>query len=613
MKGASQEELLEATENLTRYLKALYAMFLRAEMEKAKTDSCDMAEGDKLDEGNSQRATPSMKAYFAYIRVSTIRQGQFGSSLQEQRDAITTFAQRQGFAITEWFEDRETAAKNGRTQFIRMMTQLEKNKATGVLLHKIDRGARNLWDWARIQGLLDRGLEVHFVHDNLDMTSRGGRLAADIQAVVAADYVRNLRDEVRKGLTGRLKQGLYPFRAPIGYLDQGGGKPKVIDPVNGPLIRLAFELYASRQHSFATLRTELLKRGLSRRGGGALHPNSLADILHNPFYAGIISVKASGETYAGVHEPLISASLFKRVQDVLKSKNIETVQRQDFLYSRLLKCKHCNTTLIGERQKGIAYYRCHTRGCSTKCIREDFVSKRLFAATVSLRFADHDVEEMRPVLNKEDADQAKALEAAARSARLRVSAIMGREGRLTDAYVDQVISRDAYEGRKAAVHLELAEARDSLNKMEQSQRGFALISQCFFEFANKLDYKQAQHDAAGFREVVREATLNWIVAGKDLYITLRSPFRELSDELGICFGGPYRGVPRTFMKESTDADASPLRSADDYRRVVKILKKHLAGWEPPASLFPPSEKSLPTPWKKNLLNQSDDEDFKQAA
>jgi site-specific DNA recombinase len=55
-----------------------------------------------------------------------------------------------------------------------------------------------------------------------------------MQAVVAAHYVRNLREEVRKGFYGRLKQGFYPLKAPIGYLDCGGGKPKAIDPVAGP-------------------------------------------------------------------------------------------------------------------------------------------------------------------------------------------------------------------------------------------------------------------------------------------------------------------------------------------------------------------------------------------
>ncbi len=40
--------------------------------------------------------------------------------------------------------------------------------------------------------------------------------SADIQGVVAADYVRNLREETKKGLYGRLKQGIYPLGAPIG-------------------------------------------------------------------------------------------------------------------------------------------------------------------------------------------------------------------------------------------------------------------------------------------------------------------------------------------------------------------------------------------------------------
>ncbi len=53
--------------------------------------------------------------------------------------------------------------------------------------------------------------EVHFANESLDLQSRGGRLSADIQAVVAADYIRNLREETRKGFYGRLKQGLCPM------------------------------------------------------------------------------------------------------------------------------------------------------------------------------------------------------------------------------------------------------------------------------------------------------------------------------------------------------------------------------------------------------------------
>lgn len=162
-----------------------------------------------------------MKSYFGYVRVSTQRQGAHGVSLQEQKHAIETYAARNGLSIAQWFEERETAAKRGRRVFTRMLAELGRAKAQDVVIHKIDRSARNLRDWSDLGELIDRGIDVHFAHDALDLRSRGGRLSADIQAVVAADFIRNLREETRKGFYGRLKQGFYPMRAPIGYSDSG--------------------------------------------------------------------------------------------------------------------------------------------------------------------------------------------------------------------------------------------------------------------------------------------------------------------------------------------------------------------------------------------------------
>lgn len=53
-----------------------------------------------------------MKQCFGYIRVSTQKQGE-GVSLEAQKDAITAFASRQNLTVTEWFEEKETAAKSG--------------------------------------------------------------------------------------------------------------------------------------------------------------------------------------------------------------------------------------------------------------------------------------------------------------------------------------------------------------------------------------------------------------------------------------------------------------------------------------------------------------------
>jgi DNA invertase Pin-like site-specific DNA recombinase len=107
--------------------------------------------------------------------------------LPEQKAAIEQYAMRLNLTISQWFEERETAAKRGRPIWKQMLTLLRTGKAQGVVIHKIDRSARNLKDWADLADIIDQGIEVHFVNESLDMNSRGGRLSADIQAVVAAD------------------------------------------------------------------------------------------------------------------------------------------------------------------------------------------------------------------------------------------------------------------------------------------------------------------------------------------------------------------------------------------------------------------------------------------
>jgi len=117
----------------------------------------------------------SGEPYFGYIRVSTAKQGEKGVSLQEQKDAITRHAERFGLEIGRWFEERETGAKLGRPVFSDMLRLLRRKKARGVIIHKIDRSARNLKDWADLGEMIDSGIEVQFANESLDMHTRGGR------------------------------------------------------------------------------------------------------------------------------------------------------------------------------------------------------------------------------------------------------------------------------------------------------------------------------------------------------------------------------------------------------------------------------------------------------
>lgn len=524
-----------------------------------------------------------MKNCFAYIRVSTVKQGQHGSSLQEQRDAIVTFAQRHDLAISEWFEDRETAAKKGRTQFMRMMAALEKRKAAGVILHKIDRGARNLWDWARIQGLIEAGIEVYFAHDNLDLKSRGGRLAADIQAVVAADFIRNLRDEVQKGIRGRLKQGLYPLPAPIGYLNQGKGQPKAIDPIKGPLVRAAFELYASKRYSYETLAPELHRRGLRRQGDKPLSLTGIKTILRNPFYAGII--RFTGETYEGVHEPLIATKLFRAVQDIIDGKSNTKTRRFDFTYRRMLRCGCCGFALTGELQKGHTYYRCHTRNCETTTIREDLVTSRLNEKLCSVQFSEREIAEMLPEFERLDASWSEQRALVLNSTRLRIDALEERDQRLMDAYLDQAVDRVAYNTRRAALLLELSEAREELSRLKRDQGTTESRAGKFFELVRTFQLGPHSDSKSEYRTAVQILTSNRTLSGKNLDVAMPSPFQEMDGDLILLSGLPTRGTFRTSSEKTVKDVAGHLPAkVSIHEQRARILWKHLAEWKPPPSL-----------------------------
>jgi site-specific DNA recombinase len=193
---------------------------------------------------NTSSHHSSKDRFLSYLRVSTPKQGE-GVSLLTQREMIASFAARKHLLVTGWYEEKETAAKRGRPVFREILALLRQRKADGLIVYKVDRSARNLKDWADLGELIDQGIPVYFASDDLDMSSRSGRLAADIQAVVAADFIRNLREEAKRGIRKRLEQGLRPNGAPIGYLNKGKGTPKEIDPEKGPLVRLAFTWYAT--------------------------------------------------------------------------------------------------------------------------------------------------------------------------------------------------------------------------------------------------------------------------------------------------------------------------------------------------------------------------------
>ncbi len=486
----------------------------------------------------------SQKKYFSYIRVSTQRQGQHGTSLVEQQAAIDAFARYNDLRIVERFSELETAAKRGRPVFLSMLKQLKVREADGVVIHKIDRSARNLRDWADLGALIDNGVEVHFASESLDLTSRGGRLSADIQAVVAADFIRNLREESRKGIHGRLKQGLFPFPAPLGYLDRGKGNPKEIDPVAGPLIRRAFELYATGNWSLISLPRKLDEIGLRSRSGKTLSTNGVFKLLHNPFYCGFVRVGKLGEAYVGQHRPIVSKVLFDEVQRKLTGRNIPKVVSHEFAFRRMVSCGNCSKMLIGELQKGRVYYRCHTRHCDFTSVREDRVEHAVARELHRLKIEPEEFEWIQEVAKGLFGEWKSESEDVRASLLQRLRAIKDRQSKLIDFYMDGVLEKEEFLARK---ELLIKEELALKQPLDDGQDWSDLVSKFdrFLELANSAEISLISAPYAEKREVLEILTSNLTAKGKSLLVKLNSPFDLLCSRPSFYSGRARANTART--------------------------------------------------------------------
>jgi DNA invertase Pin-like site-specific DNA recombinase len=490
-----------------------------------------------------------MRQYIGYIRVSTAKQGEKGVSLQEQRDAIVRYAQRNSLSIIQWFEEKQTAAKRGRPIFSEMMKLLKRGKAAGLIVHKIDRSARNLKDWADLGELIDGGIEVHFANESLDLHSRGGRLSADIQAVVAADYIRNLREETRKGFYGRIKQGLYPLPAPLGYMDKGKGKPKEPDPVKAPLIKKTFELYASGAYNLERLVEEMFRLGLRNRRGGKVTMTGISNILNNPFYFGLIRLKRTKETFAGTHAPLVSTALFNKVQRVLTGRLNARTQRHDFLFRRMFHCRLCGYSLIGETKKGHVYYRCHTKTCPITCIREEAVEGVILEKLFPLHFTEWEEIYLRKKVAELKMNWNEDREKHVKSMQLHLHKMQERLDRLTDAYIDRLIEKEVFEARKLSLLKEKKGLEEKLDETQTGKRSLPDALSNFLELAGTayVSYKMRLPEER--RDLLERVTSNRSVEGKNVAIELKSPFQIVADHQKISYGAPYRDRPRTILDQ----------------------------------------------------------------
>ena len=304
------------------------------------------------------------------MRVSSQEQEREGFSIDAQRTLLLGYAPTQDLEVIRRFDDVETAKQAGRRGFDAMVTFLTQNpRCRVVLVEKTDRLYRNLKDWVTLD---DLHVEIHFVKEGVVYSpeSRSSeKFMHGIKVLMAKNAIDNLSEETRKGQRTKAAQGLWPSCAPIGYVNITGPEGKHIitpDPVRAPILTRLFERYATGQVSIKDVTAAVRADGLVSRNGRRLSKATVHHILGNRIYCG--EFDWAGTTYQGTHTPLVTRSLWDRVQDVRQGRGAARRRRatHDFAFSRLVTCGHCGCALVGEvKKRRYVYYHC--TGYRGKC------------------------------------------------------------------------------------------------------------------------------------------------------------------------------------------------------------------------------------------------------
>ena len=313
-----------------------------------------------------------------YTRVSTEEQAKGGTSLAGQKAACLEYCERQGYKVARVFvEEGESAKTANRTQLKALLAYCRtKKNIKAVVVHKLDRFARNATDHTQMRALLSGiGVQLRSVTEPIDDSSTGKFMEHVLAAVAELD--NNIRTErTVKGMQHRLKDGRWTFPPPLGYRtgrDATGAKTIVPDEQAAPLITQAFEDFATGLHTREQVLRKINQLGLRTKKGQTLSSQTFEKTLQKPVYAGRVVIPEWDIDVPGKFQPLVSQAVFNKVQSILNGRTVAITPRArshaDFPLRGFVKCECCTEHLTGSWTKGrnryYAYYH-----CQDGCVRE---------------------------------------------------------------------------------------------------------------------------------------------------------------------------------------------------------------------------------------------------
>ena len=327
-----------------------------------------------------------------YARYSSDNQRE--ESIEGQIRECTAYAEKNGITVVKHYIDRALSAKtDNRPDFQQMIKDSEKRLFDIVLVWKLDRFARNRYDSAHYEYLLERN-HVKLVSATEPISdSPAGIMVKSMLTGMAEYYSAELSEKVVRGMTENVLKGKYNGGTiPIGFkVDEE--KFFQIDPLKAPFVVEAFQRYNDGA-TMKELMNWLNDSGVTTNRNQKFTYNSVQKLLTNKRYIGENHFKDI--VMPDSIPAIVDKDLFEEVQLKIKKNSRAPARHKaedDYLLTTKLFCGMCGAMMFGEcgtgRNKVVHhYYKCATakrfKTCKKKTVRKEWLEDLVIAETMKL-------------------------------------------------------------------------------------------------------------------------------------------------------------------------------------------------------------------------------------
>jgi len=491
-----------------------------------------------------------MIKYIAYCRRSIEQEEKQALSIEAQIAELKEFASKEKIEVVEYLTEAKTAKVPGREVFGQLIKRIQQGEIQGILAWHPDRLARNSVDGGQIIYLLDTGkiLDLKFPTFWFDATPQG-KFMLSIAFSQSKYYVDNLSENVKRGNRQKLRRGVYPSKAPIGYFNEPRLRTIEVDKQTAPIVKKAFGMYGNGNYSMADIQRFFFVKGIRRKKNGKMLPVSqVQKLLTNTFYYGLM--KYAGELYEGVHKSLISKSLFDKVQQVQKIRGKPRKKAHNFPFLGLVRCGECGASVTAEEhfkfypstrgRVGYVYYHCTKRKirqpCSQKYLNSVVFEKQLRQLLAKVNIPQSWAEKWLERLDQEQKTELGNVQKNTMEINEEVKAVDQKLGRLLDVYLNQEIDLLSYQQKKSQLLNDKTELKEKMVEISRNGNNwFEPMREFINVAATAAKTARAENNSQELKLLAQKVGSNYTLLNRQLFCQFKKGFAEV-----FSFVPPFR-------------------------------------------------------------------------